>query len=309
MDHLRGTVIRRRAALPALAFCGVVLLIGSNLVAIRLSNRELPPLWGAGTRFLAAAALFWLVLRLRCLPLPRGRSLLGAALFGVTGIAGYFALVYWGLVELEAAYGQILLALIPLITLLLSSLHGLERLHWRGLAGAALTFAGIAIIFHQQAGGAMSGASLLALVAAAVCAAQGAIFLKLFPPANLIAANTVAMTLGAVLLLGLSALSGEVPTVPARAETWAAFAFLATLGTMGTFMLAMYVLRCWSASSASYQFVLAPVVALALGGALLGETVGTDFFVGGGLVVAGVYLGAILPARPTSPPDPRSARK
>lgn len=303
MNHRRGTVVSLRAALPFLAFCGVVLLVGSNIVAIRFSNRELPPLWGAGTRFLLAAAIFWVLLRVRGLSLPRGRALLGAALFGLTGIAGYFALVYWGLVELEAAYGQILLALIPLITLFLSSVQGLERLHWPGIAGAIVTVAGIAVIFHQQLEAQSSWVSLLALIAAAVCAAQGGIFLKLFPPENLIAANTVAMSLGAVLLLCMSILSGEARVVPVQAATWVAFAFLATLGTMGTFMLAMYVLRHWTASAASYQFVLAPVVALALAGVLLGERVGADFFIGGGLVVAGVYLGAILPLRARVPSE------
>lgn len=297
MLHSRAISGPVRAALPLMAFAGVVLLIAGNIVAIRFSNRELAPLWGAGTRFLVAAFLFHALMRLRRVPFPRGRSLMAAMLYGVTGIAAYFALVYWGLVEVSAAYGQMLLSLVPLITFFLAFAQGLERFHWRGVAGAIITVAGIAVIFHQQAGQFIPGLSLLALVGAAACAAQAGIILKLHPPEDLVAANAVAMTLGATALIVLSLLTGETPAWPRLTETWAAFAFLSTIGTIGTFLLVMYVLRHWSASAASYQFVLAPVVALGLAAILLDERVGADFYIGGALVLSGVYLGAILPAR------------
>ena len=57
MEAFRALIRGLRAELPVLAFAGAVLLIGSNLVAIRFSNRELPPFWGAGTRFAIAAAM------------------------------------------------------------------------------------------------------------------------------------------------------------------------------------------------------------------------------------------------------------
>jgi drug/metabolite transporter (DMT)-like permease len=81
--------------LPLLAFVGVVLLVGSNIVAIRFSNRELPPLWGAGTRFVVAAILFYLLMRAWGASFPNGRALLGSVLFGLFGIAAYFAFVFW----------------------------------------------------------------------------------------------------------------------------------------------------------------------------------------------------------------------
>ena len=297
MDGLRGITRDLRAALPLLAFVGAVLLIGSNIVAVRFSNRELPPLWGAGTRFAVAAVLFYALMRAQRVSFPKGQGLLGAVLFGAIGIAAFFAFVYWGLLEVKAAYGQVLLSLVPLITLFLSIAQGLERFHWRGLVGAIIATAGIAVIFHQQIRTDVSGLSLLALIAAAVCAAQSGIVLKRYPPTNLIAANTVAMSLGAVSLLTLSIVSGEARIIPEQPETWIAFVYLATLGTIGTFLLVMYVLRHWSASAASYQFVLAPVVAIVMAAILLGEEVTADFFLGGGMVVAGVFFGAILPSK------------
>jgi hypothetical protein len=57
------------------AFAVVVTLGAGNFLAVRMSNLELPPFWGAGLRFgLAALSFVAIVLVLR-LPWPRGREL------------------------------------------------------------------------------------------------------------------------------------------------------------------------------------------------------------------------------------------
>ena len=79
--------------------------------------RSLVALALAATVLVAAMA----VLRLE---LPRGRALTGALLFGLLDVGGAFSLGYYALVELHAGFGSILLALVPLATLLLAVLHG-----------------------------------------------------------------------------------------------------------------------------------------------------------------------------------------
>jgi len=54
------------------------------------------------------------------LPLPRGRALTGALLYGTLNFGAAFALAYYALVRLHAGLGQTLLALVPLATLLLA---------------------------------------------------------------------------------------------------------------------------------------------------------------------------------------------
>ena len=57
------------------AFFAMSILAGGNAVAIRFSNRELDPLWGACLRFaLAALLLVALMAILRVRP-PQGRAL------------------------------------------------------------------------------------------------------------------------------------------------------------------------------------------------------------------------------------------
>src|SRR2546425_970831 len=85
------------------AFVAVVLIGGTNFVAVRFSNRELPPFWGAGLRFAIAGALLVGFAAWRRIPLPLGPALPGVALLGVLNFGVAYALAYWGLLEAPSA--------------------------------------------------------------------------------------------------------------------------------------------------------------------------------------------------------------
>lgn len=65
----------------------------------------------------------------------------------------------------------------------------------------------------------------------------------------------------------------------------------------------MFVIRRWTASATSYQFVLYPFVAVALGAAIANESVTGAFLLGGALVLAGVYVGALTGRKPGPTPQ------
>jgi len=70
-------------------------------------------------------------------------------------------------------------------------------------------------------------------------------------------------------------------------------------GSVLVFALYLVVLRHWAASRAAYGFVLIPVVTILLSARLDHERIGVGQLLGGLLVLAGVYVGALRPARPT----------
>jgi drug/metabolite transporter (DMT)-like permease len=280
-----------RATAPA--FVVLVILVGANVVAIRFGNRELAPLWGAGVRFALAALIFWVLAFVKHAPFPTGRALAGAALYGLLGFAAFFAFLYYGLVRASAGLGQIVTALVPLLTMLLAVAHGLEPLRWRALGGGAIALTGIAIVFGGQAGGEVPLVSMLSLVAAAVAFAETGIVAKLLPPGDPVATNAVGTTVGAAVLLLLSRVAGEPWIAPAQGPTWISLVYLVTLGTVVIFLLFLYLTRHWRASSVSYQFLFTPFVGVTLGAILLGEPLTPLLVVGGALVLAGVYVGAL----------------
>ena len=272
------------------AFLVASVLAGGNAVGVRFSNRELAPLWGAGFRFALAAALLAVVMAALRLAPPRGRALTGAALYGALNFGAAFALAYYGFVDIHAGLGQTLLAIVPLVTLLLAVLQRQERFRAAGLAGAVLALVGIAVLSRAPVREAVPLLSFLALLGSALCFAQAAIVVRRFPAVHPVTMNAVAMGTSAVLLVGGSFLVGETIELPERGATWAALAYLVVVGSTVVFSLYIVVLRYWSASRMSYTFVLVPVVTVALSAWLDDEPVRA------GLVLVGVYVGALRPA-------------
>lgn len=276
-----------------LAFVAMSILAGGNAVAIRYSNRELEPLWGATCRFALAAALLAAVVAALRLPIPDRRALTGAVLYGAFGIGGAFALAYYGLVEIPAGLGQTLLALVPLATLFLTVVQRQERLSGGAVVGAVVALAGIAVMSNATIRADLPLLSLFALVGGAFCFAEAAILVRRFPPVHPVTMNAVGMATGALLLLGGAVVSGERLELPDRAATWFAIAYLVPIGSMVVFVLYLVVLRYWTASRAAYEFVLIPLVTVALSAWLDGEPITIELVVGGLFVLAGVYVGAL----------------
>lgn len=107
------------------AFGGSVLVGGSNFVAVRLSNRELDPLWGAGARFALAAGIFGVILVVLRLQIPRGSNVNGLVVYGLLAFGAAYGLLYWGMQEVPAGVAAVVLAAGPLLTLLLARAHGM----------------------------------------------------------------------------------------------------------------------------------------------------------------------------------------
>ncbi len=85
---------------------------------------------------------------------------------------------------------------------------------------------------------------------------------------------------------------------------WAALGYLVVASPF-LFMLIVYVIGRWTATGASYQFVLFPIVAVIGGALLLGEEVTSSLLLGAPLVLAGVYIGALAVDRTPEDADPR----
>jgi drug/metabolite transporter (DMT)-like permease len=294
---------RERVALAA--FIATSVLAGGNAVGVRFSNRELAPLWGAGLRFSLAAAVLLGVMAVRRLPLPRGKALAGALLYGLINFGFTFALAYYALVRLHAGLGQTLLALVPLATLLLAVSQRQERLRLASTLGTLLALAGVAVISGASVGESLPFLSLLAALGAVVCFAEAAVLVKGFPPVHPVTMNAVGMATGAAFLLAASLVAGQPWEVPDRTATWVAILFLVLVGSVVVFVLYLVVLKYWEASRVAYGFVITPIVTVLLSAWLDDEPIRAGLVFGGLLIIAGVYVGALRPAQvPAAPAEP-----
>lgn len=286
---------KRPARFTLIAFVVSTILGGNNAIAVRFSNVELPPFFGAAIRFAAASVLLFLIVLALRLPLPKGRSLAGALLFGGLQFGVSYALIYWSLLQVQAGLFQVVFAVVPILTFVFAMAHRQETFHWRILVGGLLAVGGVTVVFRDQLNANAHWLSLLAIVLAAACVAESVVLFKTFPKTHPITTNALAMAAGAAILFAMSWLWREAPRLPSLPATWIALLYLILLGSIGTFVLALYVLSHWTASATSYQLVLLPIVTVLFASWLAHETVTGAFLVGGMLVLAGVYVGAIAP--------------
>ena len=280
------------------AFLVFVVFAGTNAIGVRFVLRELGPFWSAAIRFAIAGLLLLGYMVATRRPMPRGPKLTGTVLFGALGFGLAYTFIYQALKDAPAGLTMLMLAIVPLLTVLLAVVQGIERLRLLALAGAALAAIGILVVGASQISLNVPILSLVLLLAAATCQAESTIVVKRFPPGDPIAANAIGMLLGAVMLAVVAVITGEAVVVPTRSETWLAMAYLIGPGSIVVFLLVLYVLSRWTASATSYAFLLFPLVAIAVGAVLLDEPVQPSFLVGGAIVLAGVYVGAVY--RPKS---------
>ena len=279
------------------AFGFIVLIGGVNFVAVRYSNLELEPFWGAGLRFAVASLILFSIVYLKHLPIPKGRALLGAILYGILGFGAGYAFAYVALLQISAGLAAVIMSLVPLLTFALAFLHGLEQIRLRVIIGGLISIGGITLLFNNQLRVHAPIIYLLAMLAAAVTAAETGVVVKKFPKSHPLVTNAIGMGAGATILLILAVIAKEPLTIPTLSSTWVALGYLVFIGSISMFMLYLFVLAKWTASATSYTFVLTPIVAILVAAWLEKASINLVFLVSSILVIAGVYIGALAPLK------------
>ena len=273
------------------AFAGAVLIGGTNFVGVRLSNRELDPLWGAALRFAIAAAVFAVICLSLRLRLPRGRTLALVVAYGLLGFGAAYGLLYVAMLEVSAGVAAVVMAMGPLLTLMLAVAHRLEKFSARAAAGAVIAVGGSVLAFLRP-GQPVDWMSLLLLGGAALCAAESMVVSKLCGRQHPAVMNLIGMSVATLALLLISRLAGEHWALPEEGTTQIALAYLVA-GTVGLFVLVLVVVQRWTASATAYLFVLMPIVAALVGALVADEPITTNLAVGAVVVFLGVYVGAL----------------
>ena len=282
-------------------FVAIALIGGGNAVGVAVSVKELDPLWAAATRFLAAGLVFAALMVIFRLRIPAGRAMVGALIYGGFAFFGAYALLFWGLRETPPGTAQIIIALIPLLTLVLAAAHGRSGSPPAPSADPS-GLAGLAFLVNDRLSADVPLLSLLAIVGGAVFLAESGIVVKLTPRAHPVASNAVGMIGGGLLLLVLSALVGDNWVPPAQPDTWAAMIFLVLGGSVAVFGLYVFLLGRWTASATSYTLLLMPIPTVVYSAILTGEPLTPALFLGGAVIILGVWIGAFARTEATAAP-------
>lgn len=293
----------RPDGLTLLAFAALVGIAGCNFVAVKISNEGLAPFWGATLRFLSAAAILGWIAVAKRLTLPRGRALAGNLAYGILGFGLSYAFAYWSLLGIRSNLLAVFVATVPLLTVILAALHGLEPFRLRSLAAAGLSFGGILLMVWKGLGSDISVPHLFAGLMMPLVIAESTILVKKVPGNHPLTMNAIGMAVGGLLLLAASLVAGEARVLPSSPRVGGALLYLILIGSALMFTLFLFVLQRWTASATSYQAVLSPIVTAFVASLLVDEPITVWLVLGGIFVLGGVYFGAVAPrARAPLPP-------
>jgi drug/metabolite transporter (DMT)-like permease len=284
----------RHGARIWLALGTVYLAWGSTFVALAIVVRDLPPVVSMSLRHLLAGGL------LLAFALPRarrsgariGRAQIGAAFVfgGLLFVTGHGVLA-WAQQTVPAGVAALLVGSIPIWMALLDRVVLGRRLPPSAYLGFALGFVGLAFLFDPFGEGSVDRWAALAIVASAVCWAAGSLYSRGAPlPRDPIVSSGLASIAGGLLLVVASTATGELGSAVWSLDAILALGYLIGVGSLVGFTAYVWLLRVAPTSLVSTYAYVNPIVAVALGWALLGEEITVEMAVAGAAVLAAVAL-------------------
>lgn len=246
----------------------------------------------AGGTLAVLATLLGRALRLRPLLKP-------LLVVGATTVAGQLIGLSYATPRIGTAMSAILVATIPLFSMIIGRVWGLEKITPQGLAGLLLGVLGIVMLvgFPAQAVTDDFIHGCIASVFGCLCAAFGSNYASL----RLRGQDPWTVTGGAFLAGGLLTLPllwvVPVPTVP-QASDWLLPAISGAVMSATTYVLYFgLVARIGATRTISVEFVVT-LVAVLIGALFLGEALSLLQIVGGGVILLGCMLVlGLLPGR------------
>lgn len=293
----------------------LVALWGSSFMLVRVALDAFTPVaLTAGRLLIGAGVLLLLLLLTRRAPPWTPRTWLFFLAMALLGNALPFFLIAWGQRDIPSGLTGILMAVMPLVTLVLAHfLVAGERLTPRRVAGFALGFAGVLVLIGPDARAAMIGREAsfiaqLAVLGAAVCYGVAAIIARRGPVLNPVVTSGAVLSIAGIvvgLFLLAATLRGGTPAAAHAAIGLAPACALLALGALSTGLATVVYFSLVARAGPTFLSLinyLIPVWAVVLGTLALGERLPTRAFAALGLILGGVVLArwqfrARVPAR------------
>jgi drug/metabolite transporter (DMT)-like permease len=282
---------RRSPAAVVAALATIYLVWGSTYLAIRVTDRTMPPLLMSSVRFLiAGTALYAFASRGRARPTLRewrAAAIVGAALLTI-GNGG----VAWVETRLESGLAALIVAVIPLWFAVMDRAFFGRRLSTPAIAGLVVGFGGVALLVHP--GGGAHVLPMLALLVTTAAWAGGSLYARgaALPESPLLSASMQMLAASAFLAVAGVA-KGETRAI--HADTFStkpviAFVYLVLVGSLLAFSAYAWLLKNVRVSVVSTYAFVNPVIAVALGTVFLNETIGWSTIAAGAAIVVAVVL-------------------
>jgi drug/metabolite transporter (DMT)-like permease len=244
--------------------------------------------WGIGFACLLPTALF---LGVRW---PPRRDWPAVALLGMCFFGLFFVLYNIAIGFTTAARASLALATLPLHTMVIAALLGIEPLTWRKSAGVCVAVLGVVAALAYGLSAAPSGAwrGELIMTGAVMCMAFYNVWSRPFiQRSSALGFLTVGMGAGAAALILVGSLTGSVAALGGfGAPQWIAGVYLGVGGGALAFILWVMALERATPTRVANTMTVNPIAAGLLATQLVGEPITPNLVLGLGAVFAGIWI-------------------
>jgi drug/metabolite transporter (DMT)-like permease len=224
-------------------------------------------------------------------------ALLGFCFYGVFFILYNLAVSYT-----TAARASLALSTLPLQTMIVAALLGIEPLSWRKTIGVAIAMVGVCAALATGLARAPPGAwrGELIMTGAVLCMSFYNVFSRPFiRRSSALGFLAVGMGCGAAALVVVGLLTGRVAVLEGFTQAqWLAGLYLGVAGGALAFILWVMALQRASPTRVANTMTVNPIAAALLAEQLVGEPLTLDLLLGLIAVFVGIWIATTEPARP-----------
>jgi drug/metabolite transporter (DMT)-like permease len=279
------------------AWIAVCLIWGTTYLGIRVSLETMPPMLMGGLRWIFAGGVLAVYMASRGERLPPRSEWRPALLLGflmlVLGNGG----VVWAEMFVPSGLTAVVVASAPFWMAGVEAFwRDGERPTWNTAVGFLVGFSGIVVLIWPElmrggAGGRGFIVGMIALQVACLGWSIGSSYSKRHSrQANIFSATAAQMLAGGAMMLLIGTARGEWGALAFSLRSATAFIYLSTIGAIGGFVAYTYALRHLPVSLVSLYAYINPIIAVALGVAVLGEPFTSRMALAAALVFGGVAI-------------------
>jgi drug/metabolite transporter (DMT)-like permease len=241
---------------------------------------------------------------------PGPRAWFAGAVVGLLLLCGGNGGLTIGETTLPSGFAAVLVATVPLWTVVFAWLLQRQRVTGSAAAGLVVGLGGVGVLVGAGAPAGRLTGVITVLGAAAAWGLGSVLSHRLEMPSHAMIAAAIEMLVGGTVLLAAAACSGEFSRIhwsAVPATSWLALAYLIGPGSILAFTAYGYALAHLPVTTVATYAYVNPVVAVLAGILLLGEQVTWREGLGAALVVGSVVITLRRPRRARRPVAPAAA--
>lgn len=291
-------VVKSERARTIVAFAAVFLIWGTTYLAIGSVVSSIPPVFMVAVRGMVAGGALYAWTRMRGGAAISGSELTATVPTAALLFGGGYVLVGWAEQQVPSGSAALLNATTPAWVVLIEWLtHQRARPTLRFAFALLLGVAGVGVLVGGSTS--LPIAPSVALIAASVAWGAGTVRARANAKGNALRDASVQLLTGGLLLLPVSALTGELKVVfdGVTTESLGALAYLIMVGSLGGYTAYVWLLHHVSASKVSSHSYVNPLVAVIVGAVIAEEIVGLNTAIASALILLSVFFIVSEPAR------------